>query len=118
MGRCARGRRGRESDSSLSPARPRVGDDRRAPPVICCGAGERQGGLAVAMWPGWAAKPRLRRWTAAWVAGPRLAGQQLGFCGLLRGMDRGLLTTAGLERRDQGGWKLKRILTIEKSSNP
>jgi hypothetical protein len=47
MGRRARGRRGRESDSSLSPAQPRVGDDRRAPPVIGCGAGkarERAGG--------------------------------------------------------------------------
>jgi hypothetical protein len=61
------------------------------------------------MWAGWAARQRLRRWPTARVAGLRLVGQLLGFCGLLRGMDRGLLSAAGLERRDQGCWKLKRI---------
>jgi hypothetical protein len=38
QGGCAPGRRGRESNSALSPARPRVRDDRRGPPVIGCGA--------------------------------------------------------------------------------
>jgi hypothetical protein len=38
QGGCAPSRRGRESDSSLSPARPRVRDDRRGPLVIGCGA--------------------------------------------------------------------------------
>jgi hypothetical protein len=45
----APGQRRRESDSSLSSARPQVGDDRRGPPVIGCGAGKRQGGLAAVM---------------------------------------------------------------------
>jgi hypothetical protein len=96
MGRRARGRHGRESDSTLSPARPRVGDDRRAPPIIGRGAGERQGGLAAAMWVGWA---ELGRGKGAGLlardAGPWLAGRRLGYSGLLRGLDRGLLLLLG-----------------------
>jgi hypothetical protein len=38
QGGYAPGQGGRESDSALSPARPRVRDDRRGPPVIGCGA--------------------------------------------------------------------------------
>jgi hypothetical protein len=52
QGGCAPGRRGRESDSSLSPARPRVGDDRRGPPVIGCGAAR----AGEAGWRGWASR--------------------------------------------------------------
>jgi hypothetical protein len=35
-------------------------------------------------------------------AGPQLAGQQLGRCGLLRGLDRGLLLLMGLEGKTKG----------------
>jgi hypothetical protein len=48
------------------------------------------------MWAGWAELglskgPGL----LARDAGPRLAGQQLGYSGLLRGLDRGLLLLLG-----------------------
>jgi hypothetical protein len=79
----ASGRRGQESDSALSPARPWVGDDRRGPPVIGCGAGEGGGrGLAELGRAGlvsWAATRRARtRGVASWAARSWAAGAMLG----------------------------------------
>jgi hypothetical protein len=90
---CRRRTRAVAPRTQPSPARGRLrgGDDRRAPPVSCCCAGERGSGLATAFWADWATRllgcyarkaGPLR--AAAW-AGPRSA------------------VAAGLEGKNQGG---------------